>query len=160
LRKDYLEIQNNPENVSLEKLSFYISQLYLSPRLTEVITEYIRDYWSEIEPIGLNKKIKLYPQSNRLYVVFEQIFELCEVDNPNTEINFLNWANTALEGIKKPLNHEHFFDDSIFNGFNDDAIQFFKNDTSLNSTLLFTKHNFYGKDLFFNKGNPKKLKSA
>lgn len=108
LAKIYLEISLSPLSLDEESLSFYISQSRHDPRLAEIVTEHIRDFWWRYEESSLNKSLKKQEFPNAILVMIEQISTLTNLDI-STKDNFISWAKGVSKEIYPPKVKELYF---------------------------------------------------
>lgn len=149
----YFKFQQTPLSISESLVGKIISLTRTDPRLLEVITEFIRDYWFVLEPHVLNHFIKKTPDQAVLKAMIATIFTYCKME-VSVKIEFTEWSKIVLAGIAIPSKKSLFY--------NSDEIKvgggIAKRIVS-HSIPTFTENGYYFSDLPFNKGIPKSVKS-
>lgn len=143
LEKEYIKVVYEPLNIDEKKLIRYASLVRKDPRFAEIITEHIRDFWWKYEKEVLVKKNK---KTIELLFLVEMIKVNCE-----TTEEFLEWVNYILTNskVEKQKKKEVFFKtEPIF-----EKLQLKKQDP------LYEKYNYFGYEMFFNKGLPREVKN-
>ena len=148
----YYKIQRQALSIDEETMAFYISQSRFDPRLAEVVNENIRNCWWNYDPVALNDYLRKLPNNNAILVMIEQITTLSK-STPDTLSDFKKWAQAVCFVINQPLVKKLFYIDFFKEGSRTAQREI---DECLPS---FEKFNFYAKDVFFNKQNPKRIMS-
>lgn len=148
----YQSIARFPLTVSEKNLALYTQNARNDPRLAEVLTEHIRDFWWKYDPQVLNQKLKSQPWPEAIRPMLIQIFELCESDL-HTRKKFGLWMSKALSGIGKAPAQLYFFSTGRPRSKSQDR-------EVAESLPSFSKSGYFARDLLFNKGNPGTLKAS
>lgn len=146
----YLQLQINPLTISEKELAQILQRTRLDPRLMEITTEYIRDFWWTLDPQLLNKHIKKTRDPFTLIVATNLIHDHCSASDENKK-SFLQWKLTATRGIALPAPQLYYIAQYPV------ASKMTWQD--LEETLDgFKRANTFSKDLPFNKSKPGILK--
>ena len=147
----YFKIQNKPLTISERDVAAVLDQSRFDPRLMEIITEFIRDFWWVMNPSELNKASKKSKHPFMIKVATTIILDMCEMTKCNKE-DFTKWYLVVNASIKDPAPQLLYCGIApIFSNMMRDELEY-----AIPSAL---KHNIIVKDLPFNKGIPGVLKS-
>lgn len=141
----------NPLSLSEKEVTEILDQTRLDPRLMEVITEYLRDFWWVLDAKSLHKHAKKMKHAFSLKVATTLILDHCEMDQ-NQRADFIHWMQEATKSIPNPKPQLYYV--SQYPAAS--RMTWLDLEESL---LSFRKVNTYCKDLPFNKGQPGTLKS-
>lgn len=97
----YHLIQTKPAELSEKDFAFGLNRARLDPRLMEVITEALRDFWWNLDPEELNKQIKKTKNPFMLKAALSAILAYCRIE-PEDQNGFHKWVLLAIRGIKNP----------------------------------------------------------
>ncbi len=147
----YYTIQMHPLSLSERDVAHAFDRCRFDPRLMEIMTEFIRDFWWAIDPVKTNKACKKSRSPFMLKAAISVIFDHCEMSIKDRNL-FSNWLQTATRGLKDPA-PQLLYIGVLPVGSN--LIQ----DEIKNALPSFFKHNLIAKDLPFNKGKPGSLKT-
>lgn len=137
--------------VSEKEVAVLLDRSRLDPRLMEVMTEFIRDYWWMLDPKILAKSCKRAKDPFVIKVIVACIFDYCEISEMDRK-QFADWVQQASAGIKDP--NPQLFYLGVFPLFSKSLDREVKE-----SLASFNRHNLFAKDLPFNKGLPGSIKS-
>lgn len=146
----YHLIQMHPLNVSPREISQLFDRSRMDPRLMEILTEYLRDFWWTLDPIALNKAVKKARFPFVMKAALILILEHCEILE-SEKLEFIGWFQKAVSGIKNPAPQLLYV--GVF-PIGSKTLQH-QVEGALPSLLGF---NLILKDLPFNKGKPGVLK--
>lgn len=149
--KIYFQIQQKPLSISEKEIAKLYDQSRFDPRLMEVLTEFIRDFWWLLNPEILNKFCKSAKYSFMVKASISAILEYSSL--PETDkSDFLNWVEKSTRGIKDP--NPQFLYIAVTPLFSKAAQR--ESNEALN---CFKRHNLFAKDLPFNKSIPGTVRS-
>lgn len=97
----YNEIQYSPFNVGESDLVRFLDLSRLDPRLMEICTEFVRDFWYNLDPVILNKKAKASKYPFMVKAAIVMVWSYCSADD-ELKSKFSVWMNKAMVGIKDP----------------------------------------------------------
>jgi len=143
------QIQTHPFSLSEKDVAAYLSAARSDPRLMEVMTEHIRDYWWIHHPVLLNRYCKKSEFPFVLRAVIAVIRNHCAAAK-QVYFDFQNWAELAARGIKKPPSQLLYF--NIYSIGSRSLRREVKE-----RLPVFFEQGLICKDLPFNKQNPKEL---
>jgi hypothetical protein len=147
----YYTIQMHPLSLSERDVASAFEQARFDPRLMEIITEFIRDFWWAIDPVLLNKACKKEKSPFMVKAVTSVILDQCEIDIEDHR-KFASWVQYASRGIRDPSPQ------LLYVGVVPVASRMVQDEIT-NALPCFRKHGLIAKDLPFNKGRPGILKS-
>lgn len=150
----YFEVQSQPLNVTEKQLARIFDQVRFDPRLMEVATEHIRDFWWNIHPYLLNQELKKNRFPESIKPALSAIFEYCEFLDAETKSDFIAWFKVVASGLPSP-NRPQLFYIGVVSAIGGKVL----NREESESLTCFTQHNLFAKDRPFNKGLAKHLKS-
>lgn len=147
----YYNIQMRPLGLSERDVARALDKARFDPRLMEIMTEFIRDFWWVLDPLQLNKALKKSKSPFVIKGVTSVIMDFSQMSKESRQ-EFIDWVYFCTRGIKDPNPQLLFvgvipFGKSIFRETEE-------------ALLSFLKHNLITKDLPFNKGNPGTLKTS
>lgn len=151
-RSIYYQIQNHPLEIGEKDLARIFDQVRFDPRLMEVATEFIRDFWWNLNPGMVNNKLKL---SRFPYAIKPAILAIIKNSHfPSDEVFkvFLKWYGVVVSGIKNP-NPQLFYI-----GLNAIGSKSMRREED-EALPYFTSFNLIAKDAPFNKGNSGSVKT-
>lgn len=145
----YTLFQRKPLYISEKELAQYLERSRFDARLLEVVTEFIRDFWWNLDPIYLNFYCKKQKSPFVVKCVCASILEFCEAD-VDVRKKFIDWMLVACRGIAQPSPQLFLVDGYALNS---KRIQ-----TQIKNTIVsFKKNNVFYADIPFNKGQAKKI---
>ncbi len=97
----YHSVQMLPLSVSERDLVSCLCRSRLDPRLLEVLTEHVRDFWWTKDPEILNRAAKRSAHPFMIKVAVNFVCQLCENDEATAQ-DFHQWMVQALRGIANP----------------------------------------------------------
>lgn len=148
----YNTIQTHPLSLSERDVVQALDRSRIDPRLMEVITEFLRDFWWLQNPALLNKSSKKAKYPFMITAAVSVILDYCKMSETNRN-SFLKWVQLALRGIKDPPPQ------LLYIGVLPVGSKLIQRELEEALPSLF-KHGLIAKDLPFNKGIPGELKSA
>lgn len=143
----YFPIQNHSLEIGEKDLAHIFERVRFDPRLMEVATEFIRDFWWNLAPETLNHQMKLSKYPFAIKPAILAILRNCHFANPQLQQSFGDWANLVLRGIRDPAPQLFYIG---LNKIGSKSMQREENE----ALACFTQHNLIAKDLPFNKGIP------
>lgn len=145
----YRELASFPLSFSEKDIALYTQHCRVDPRLAEVVTEHIRDFWWRYSPGVLNKALKKQPWPASIRPMLNQISEYCE-GGEDLKAEFREWARKVCLGIGN-VPPQLYFATVLFPRSETD-------DLEVTETLpSFSRVGYFARDLLFNKGLPKML---
>lgn len=149
-RELYQEIPRNALLFSEKDLRHFILNSRIDPRLAEVTTEHIRDYWWKYDPCLLNSLLRksCWPQS--VLPMLFQIEAFCQADESTRQM-FLEWSKKVRSSIPKAAPQLYFIDGLKPRSKTQDR-------DVLESLAEFRRAGYFSREVLFNKGLPKKIK--
>lgn len=145
----YQRLVRTPLIFSEKDIAYFIQIARLDPRLAEVITEHLRDYWWKYSPRKLNQKLKTQPWPHAIKPMLAQILEFCVADK-ETLSNFKKWYRAVV--VRLPDAPPQLY----FNLNLPPRSPFL--DRQVNESLeSFTQFGYYSTSVLFNKGFAKKI---
>lgn len=141
----------NPLSLSERDVAQALDKSRFDPRLMEIMTEFIRDYWWALGPSQLNKLVKKSKSPFVIKGITSVILDLCQM-HPQERLQFADWVYYSTRGIKDP-NPQLLYIGVI--PFGQSLLRETKE-----ALPSFLKHNLITKDLPFNKGKPGTLKTS
>ena len=147
----YNRFQMYPLTVSEKEVAVSLSQARFDPRLMEILTEYIRDFWWTLHPVELNKFCKKNKSPFMIKAVTAILLDYCKTTFEN-RADFSKWMIQAIRGIKDPAPQ------LLYVGIIPVGSKMMKEEVERALPTLF-RHNLIVKDLPFNKDLPGELKS-
>jgi len=148
----YHKVQMRPLEISEKDLARIFEQVRFDPRLMEVATEFIRDFWWSINPLIFNKCLK---NNKSPYTVKPALFAIirnCRFSSDEVKLEFIRWYEKVAAGIKDP-NSQLFYIGLYKIGSK-------SMDREVNESIeCFSHFNLFSKDLPFNKGKPGVVKT-
>lgn len=148
----YFRIQNNPLEIGEKETASLFDECRLDPRLMEVMTEFIRDFWWNLNPSILNAALKRNRTQGAIKPSLLAIFKNCLFPNDETKKEFTHWYERVNVGLRTPKSPQLFYiglnkiGSRSMNREVEEALPYFK------------KYNFFAKDPPFNKGIPGTVK--
>lgn len=147
----YFQVQNKPLTISEKDLADLLDQSRMDPRLMEITTEFVRDFWWIMDSDILNKACKKSRNPFMIKAIIACLFDHCEIETED-RMQFSAWTQRAAAGIKDP--NPQFLYIGVFPLFSKSA------EKELTESLIcFKRHGLLAKDLPFNKGRPGRVKS-
>ena len=147
----YRTLALEPLSFSEKDLVSFIQNARLDPRLAEVTTEHLRDFWWKYEPEKLNRMLKRQPWPAAVKPMLFQILEHCGGDR-RTRAEFLEWTEKLTMGIGT-VSPQLYFVPTL-------SPRSRSLDREVGECLpSFRKAGFLAKDLLFNKGLPGLIKA-
>lgn len=148
----YHAVQTRPLEVSERDLAKIFDQVRFDARLMEVATEFIRDYWWNINPSEFNRRLKLSKNPFAVKPAIYAVLKCCSFPSEDTKLKFMKWYEVVAQGIKDPSPQLFYFNiypigSKSLNAEVDEAIE------------CFSKFNLFAKDLPFNKAIPKTVRT-
>ena len=103
LKRDsaYGHFQGTPMLVSEKELSFALDKARFDPRLMEVCTEHIRDFWWNMDPEILNDSCKTKKYPFMIKVATTLIASYCKSDKKILS-DFKKWTELTCQNIDNP----------------------------------------------------------
>ncbi len=147
----YYNIQMHPLSLSEREVAQGFDQSRFDPRLMEIMTEFIRDFWWSIDPTETNKACKKSRSPFMLKTATSVILDFCEMTK-NDRLLFSDWVKLASRGLQDPAPQ------LLFVGVIPVASNLIQDEIK-GALPSFLKHNLIAKDLPFNKGKPGALKT-
>lgn len=147
----YFLIQESPLSISEKSLAIFIEASRFDPRLMEVVSEFIRDFWWNINPENLNKACKKQKSPYVLRGILSAIWDHCDSDLV-TRKDFSQWAKSATRSIDKASPQ------LVYIGLYPISSKMMTQ-VCENPEPSFFKHGLILGDLPFNKGIPGTIKS-
>lgn len=147
----YTQLQGLPFSVGEKDLVQYLDLARLDPRLMEVCTEFLRDFWYLLDPALLNKRAKSARHPFMIKAALVLIHHYCSSENEHSKEDFTKWMSTVLRGLKDPPPQ------LLYVGTIPIASKLMTR-TLEQALPELLKHNLIEKDLPFNKGQPKSIK--
>ncbi len=141
-----------PLNISEKFFAEKLTESRRDPRLLEIMTEFMRDYWFVLEPTLLNKLIKKQTDQGVFKAIIHCIIKNCEISD-NLRTIFFEWVLIALRGVKIPKTTEILLIEDISPG------DVYSKRIIKNSIAEFLENGYYFNVLPFNKGQAKSVKS-
>ncbi|MFP5520385.1 MAG: hypothetical protein ACLGGX_10810 [Bdellovibrionia bacterium] len=144
--------QNLPLSISERTLAIALDKCRNDPRLMEVCTEFVRDFWWNLQPKILNSFIKRAKHPFMIRAVTTVILDHCQLPIESKK-QFLDWVTISCRAISLPPPQ------LLYVGIIPVASKSMQNE--IESALpSFRKCNLISKDLPFNKGQTGSIKSA
>lgn len=147
----YFEVQHHPLSLSERDVVALLDQSRLDPRLMEVMTEFVRDFWWNMIPEELNKAAKKSKFPFMIKVATGAVLNYCKMA-PDDKTAFVEWLRIVVRGIKNPAPQ------LLYVGIIPVGSRLAAEEVE-SSLPTFVKHNVFSKDLPFNKGKPGILKT-
>lgn len=147
----YNFLQQQPLSVSERDLVQALDFGRMDPRLMEITTEFIRDFWWNLNPSLVNKFAKSAKYPFMIKAPTSVIIDYCEA-NKIDKIQFINWVKIATIAIKDPMPQ------LLYIGVLPVGSSMIADELKM-CISSFRKHGLISKDLPFNKGIPGTLKS-
>jgi hypothetical protein len=147
----YFKIQHQPLELSEKDVAKALEQARFDPRLMEIMTEHLRDFWWALDPEDLNTACRKMKSPFVIKALTSLILEVCTMTREE-RAPFSQWVWLSTRGIKDPPPQFLFIgltpvgSKTAFNQLAEALPSFFK-------------HQLIAKDLPFNKGNPGSLKT-
>nr|BFD64956.1 hypothetical protein BdHM001_36370 [Bdellovibrio sp. HM001] len=149
----YYRLQNLPMQIGERDLARIFNECRFDPRLMEVATEFVRDYWWNLDPKLLNRYLKRTRFPYAIKPAILAIIKHCEFRNEGTRASFLKWRESVVASIKNPSPQLFYIG---VHAIGSRAMQ-----AEVSESLpCFSEFNLFAKDLPFNKGNPKFVKNG
>lgn len=145
------KIQMKPLAVSEKELAHSLDRARFDPRLFEVVTEFIRDFWWNLNPTFLNKACRKSGFPFMVKASINPILEYCQMKGEDKK-NFSNWVIEASKGLKLPPPQ------LLYIGLHPVGSSIIQEELK-QALPCFKKLNLISKDLPFNKSIPGDLKS-
>jgi hypothetical protein len=149
--KIYYHVQLNPLNLSIREIVQLFDRSRMDPRLMEIMTEFLRDFWWTLDPTLLNRAARKAKFSFMIKAALILILHHCQILESDKQ-DFVNWFQQAIRGIKNPAQQ------LMYVGVFPIGSRALENEVNEALPVLF-KHHIILKDLPFNKGQPGLLKS-
>lgn len=146
----YNKFHTHPLTVSEKEVAASLSQARFDPRLMEILTEHIRDFWWNLHPVELNKFCKKTKSPFVIKAVTVVLLEYCKT-TLKTRADFSKWMIQAIRGIKDPAPQ------LLYVGIIPVGSRMMKEEVEAALPALF-RHNLIVKDLPFNKSVPGEIK--
>lgn len=147
----YQMIQQHPLSLSCREIVKYFDQSRRDPRLMEIMTEYLRDFWWVHDSHELNRAAQKSRFPFMIKASLVLILEYCKISD-DIKINFANWFQVVVRGLQDPPPQLIYV--GVF-PIGSNALQ----DEVREALPCLLRHNLILKDLPFNKGQPGVLKS-
>ncbi len=148
----YYVIQNQALEIGEKDLARVFCRARFDPRLMEVATEFIRDFWWNVNPSIFNRCLKMTKSPEAIKPALRAILKNCQFPDDQTYQDFLFWYKVVVAGIKNPSPQLFYIGLSKI-GSKSMALEL---DEAVD---CFTNFNFIAKDIPFNKGRPGLVKS-
>ncbi|MEK6628137.1 MAG: helix-turn-helix domain-containing protein [Bdellovibrionota bacterium] len=147
----YFNIQMHPLELSERDVAKALDKARFDPRLMEIMTEFVRDFWWRLDPTKLNKALKKSKSPFVIKGITSVIMDFSQMSKESRQ-EFIDWVYLCTRGIKDPNPQLLYvgvipFGKSLFRETAEALPSFFK-------------HNLITKDLPFNKGKPGLLKTC
>ncbi len=148
----YYKLQNQALSLGEKDVARIFDMVRFDPRLMEVATEFIRDYWWNLNSAVLNKSLKnsKYPYSIRPTI--SAILKNSTFPNNNIRQQFIEWYESVVSGIKSPPLQLFYFGLSKIGSRSMEREQ-------TEAIPCFLDFNLLAKDIPFNKGLPGTVKT-
>lgn len=146
----YARFYSAPLTFSEKEIAGLIETSRQDPRLAEVITEHLRDFWWKYDPEILNKRLKKTKWPNAICVMLSQIHELSDSEE-DTRRSFADWSGQTRRGLKRPRGNQLFFYSSFIPGSKTMQREV------VESKDCYVRNGYFGRDILFNKQNPKSI---
>jgi DNA-binding Xre family transcriptional regulator len=146
----YAVIQSKPLLLSERDVVACLDRSRLDPRLMEIMTEFLRDFWWTQDPHVLNKAAKRAKFPFMLVASLSAIFAYCEIPS-NLRAPFSSWYSAAIRTIKKPVPQ------LLYAGVIPIGSRSMQNEID-DGLPAFKKINLFSKDMPFNKSRPGEIK--
>ncbi|NUN04892.1 MAG: hypothetical protein HUU57_03930 [Bdellovibrio sp.] len=143
----YYKIQNHSLELSEKDIAHIFDMVRFDPRLMEVATELIRDFWWNMNPSFLNKHLRLSKFPYAIRPAISVILKNCEFPDAHTKTDFLKWYEVVVAGIKNPPVQLFYI------GLAKIGSSLMRREES-EAIPCFLDHNLLAKDIPFNKGMP------
>jgi predicted XRE-type DNA-binding protein len=143
----YYRIQNQPLEIGEKDLALIFDQVRFDPRLMEVATEFLRDYWWNMNPKILNQRLKKIKSPFAIKPAILAIIKNSTFLNEDVRQGFLTWHESVTAGIKNP-NPQLFY--IALNKIGSKSMRREEQE----SLPCFSTFNLLAKDLPFNKAHP------
>ena len=147
----YHTVQIRPLTLSERDVAQLLEKSRFDPRLMEVMTEFIRDFWWNLSPVQLNKECKNQRSPFILKGITSVILDECEA-TADIRLEFSKWMVLATRGIadaRPQLLYVGLF-----------PIGSRRMNLEIKAAVPgFRRHGLFSKDLPFNKEIPKSIRS-
>jgi hypothetical protein len=147
----YHGIQNDPLRFSEKEISEHFDRARLDPRLMEVLTEFLRDFWWHLNPAVFNRQLKKRKYPYVAKAVLSVIWDHCEISD-EVRKSFSDWTEQALRGIRDPRPQLLYL--GLYSVGSRQILREIHEGVD-----SFRRHHLFAKDLPFNKGLPKRVAS-
>lgn len=145
----YRQVASRPLSLSEKDLVSIVQNGRVDPRLAEVVTEHIRDFWWKYDAKELNKKLRGEVWAASIKPMLNQIVEFCSAD-VETESKFKAWARQVVIGVPDSPPQLYFYLPLPPRSASQDR-------EMLECIPSFSRAGYAAKDLLFNKGNAKSI---
>jgi hypothetical protein len=145
----YEPFQRRPMAVSEADVAAGLDSARMDPRLMEIVTEFVRDFWWALDARMMNKRAKAAKSPFMIKAVAAIILSECAATRASRR-RFSDWARIATAGIKSPAPQllyigEHPIGSSLMR------------EEVARAHPSFLRHNLIAKDVPFNKADPKAI---
>lgn len=148
----YYKIQNQSLQIGERDLARIFDMARFDPRLMEVATEFVRDYWWNLNPSVLNKRLKNAKFPYAIKPAIAAILKNSAFLNEETHSKFIAWYEAVVTGIKNPSPQLFYI---ALNPIGSKSMRREEEE----AIPCFTSFNLIAKDIPFNKGMPGVVKT-
>lgn len=148
----YYLIQNQPLQVGERDLARIFDMARFDPRLMEVATEFVRDYWWNLNAAALNRSLKNAKYPYAIKPATAAVLRNSIFSDKKTRSEFVDWFEVVVGAIKNPLPQLFYI------ALNPIGSKSMRREES-EAISCFTDFNLLAKDIPFNKGKPGIVKS-
>jgi predicted XRE-type DNA-binding protein len=148
----YYKVQNQALHIGEKDLARIFDRARFDPRLMEVATEFIRDFWWNINPTLLNRTLKNAKFPFAVKPAIAAILQNSAFPNKETYLLFLTWYEAVVAGIKNPRPQLFYIG---LNKIGSKSMRWEEEE----AIPCFTNYNLIAKDIPFNKGRPGVVKN-
>lgn len=143
----YYKIQNQSLQIGEKDLARIFDMARFDPRLMEVATEFVRDYWWNLNPVVLNKSLKNAKFPYAIKPAISAILKNSAFPGKETHSKFITWYEAVVAGIKNPAPQLFYI---ALNPIGSKSMRREEEE----AIPCFTNFNLIAKDIPFNKGMP------
>jgi hypothetical protein len=148
----YFQLQNHSLKISEKKLAKVFEKVRYDARLMEVATEFIRDFWWNLDPHLLNRRMQISKFPFAIKPAISAILNSCSFSDKIRRHKFTAWCQIASRGIKNPPPQLFYI------GLNNIGSNSMRREET-EALDCFSSHGLIAKDLPFNKGIPGSVKT-
>lgn len=148
----YHAIQTAPLKVTEAELALHLESARFDPRLYEVLTELMRDYWWNFDSSKVNEALKKNRSPYAIKPALSAIISQCSFSSEELKRVFEDWSAGCTKGIENP-NPQLFY--IALNKIGSPSMQ---REVDENQSY-FSEFNLISKDSPFNKGFPGEVPS-